>query len=86
MKSSTPGSDISEAEVVHIHAHGIWVAVGDREYSLPFKDFPWFREARISDVLNVQLHHGHHLHWPDLDVDLSLDSLEDPSRYPLIAG
>lgn len=23
-----------------------------------------------------------HLHWPELDVDLSLDSIEHPERYP----
>lgn len=25
-----------------------------------------------------------HLHWPDLDVDLELDSLSDLERYPLV--
>jgi len=25
----------------------------------------------------------HHLHWPDLDVDLSVESIEHPERYPL---
>ena len=85
MKSSTPGSDISEVEVVHIHVGGIWVAVADREYFLPFDEYPWFREATIADILNVELHHGDHLHWPALDVDLALDCLADPARYPLIA-
>jgi hypothetical protein len=23
-----------------------------------------------------------HLYWPDLDVDLSVDSIEHPERYP----
>jgi hypothetical protein len=33
----------------------------------------------------VQLNHNRHLHWPALDVDLCLDCLENPDRYPLIA-
>jgi hypothetical protein len=26
------------------------------------------------------------LHWPDLDVDLHVDSIEHPERYPLVAN
>ncbi|WP_420886735.1 DUF2442 domain-containing protein [Candidatus Kuenenia stuttgartensis] len=25
-----------------------------------------------------------HLHWPDLDIDLEIDSLENPEKYPLV--
>jgi hypothetical protein len=34
--------------------------------------------------LNVQLLHGDHLVWSDLDVDLDLDSLQSPESFPLI--
>jgi len=27
--------------------------------------------------------HGFHLYWPDLDVDLEIDNLENPEKYPL---
>jgi len=29
--------------------------------------------------------HGDHLHWPGLDVDLHLESIEHPERFPLLA-
>jgi len=48
-----------------------------------YKDYPWFKEAKISEVYNVQLLHGMHLHWPDLDVDLELEALQYPEKYPL---
>jgi hypothetical protein len=32
----------------------------------------------------VQLLHKNHLYWPDLDVDLDIDSLEHPEDYPLV--
>jgi hypothetical protein len=35
-------------------------------------------EAKKKEVLNVQLLHGYHLYWPELDVDLEIDSLENP--------
>ena len=37
----------------------------------------------IDALLNVERPQPHHLRWPDLDVDLSLASIERPDRYPL---
>lgn len=85
MKSSTLGTDISLAEVTNVDTHGIWVLVRDKEHFLPHDDFPWFRKAKVEDILNVELLHGVHLHWPALDVDLTVDSLENPGKYPLVA-
>jgi len=50
---------------------------------LPFKKYPWFKEAKISAINNVELFHNHHLYWPDLDIDLSIEILNDPDNYPL---
>ncbi len=84
MKSSKHGKNISDAEVSHISAHGFWLLVHDKEYFLPFDENPWFKDATISQILNVELFHGHHLHWPDLDVDLELDAIATPEKFPLI--
>ncbi len=86
MKSKRTGKNISEIEVQGITQFGVWILVMDREYFLPLKDYPWFKEAKLSDILNVELHHGHHLHWPALDIDLELESLIDPTKYPLVAN
>ena len=83
MKLHKPGTDTSGTEVVHISSHGVWLYVNGREYFLPYREYPWFRDATLGAVLNVQLLHATHLHWPDLDVDLELDSLEKPDAYPL---
>jgi len=82
MKSSRPGRTIS-ASVEGITPFGLWMLVGEKEYFLSFREFPYFREQPIKAVQNVQVLHGIHLHWPDLDVDLELDNLEHPERYPL---
>ncbi len=78
--STSPG-----AEVTHISAHGVWLLAGDTEMFLPFEDFPWFKEAPIAKVLNVQEPTPGHFHWPDLDVDLSADIIANPDKYPLVA-
>jgi hypothetical protein len=75
----------SAAEVTNISKHGFWLLVSDQEFFLPFEEFPWFEAAPIGAVLNVELQHEGHLHWPDLDVDLTVDSVRDTKRYPLKA-
>jgi hypothetical protein len=52
---------------------------------VPFKQFPWFRDASIRAITNVQLPSPHHLYWPDLDIDLAVKSIEHPERYPLVS-
>ena len=84
MKSLPRGADTSRVEVGNIDQHGLWLLVDDKEYFLPYEGFPWFRKATVGQILNVELFHGDHLHWPDLDVDLSIDSLAHPESFPRI--
>ena len=77
------GASTSRFEVVNISPHGFWLYVKGREYFLPYKDFPWFKRARLSEIQGVRLLHSRILRWEDLDVDLALESLEHPDRYPL---
>lgn len=74
-----------DAEVTNISSHCLRVLVDDEELAIPFSEFPWFRSATIDQVLNVVRPSGPHLYWPDLDVNLSLDSSRHPDRYPLKA-
>ncbi len=86
MKLKDPGTAISDIEVVNIDQHGFWLYIKGKEYFLPHDDFPWFREAKIKDVLNVQLLQGDHIHWPALDIDLNVEMLSNPDKYPLTYG
>jgi hypothetical protein len=51
---------------------------------MDYDRYPWFQEARVKEVMNVKMMGADHLYWPDLDVDLHLDSLKNPSSYPLV--
>jgi len=83
MRSERLGKNTSDIDL-SISRFGIWLLVYNTEYFLSYKDYPWFRQAKISDVYNVQLLHKNHLHWPALDIDLDLDSLINPEKYPLV--
>jgi len=85
MKSAQRGKRTSVVEVGNVSAHGLWLLLGDRELFLPFDKFPWFRDAPIAQLVNVQLLSPDHLYWPDLDVDLAVESIELPERFPLVS-
>jgi len=86
MKSKARGKSTLDVEVTHISKHGFWLLLGDKELFLPFREFPWFKAAALSAILNVQLLHPGHLYWPDLDVDLAVESIEHPEKFPLAAS
>ena len=83
MKSKRRGKNTSKVEVTNISRQGIWLLIIDKEYFLPYKEFPWFKKARIEEIQDMQLIHGSHLFWESLDVDLELESLESLEKYPL---
>ena len=82
MKSSKRGKAIS-VSVENITPFGIWLFVQGKEYFLRYQDYPYFQDQVLSSIQNVQLLHGYHLYWPELDVDLEIDNLEHPEKYPL---
>jgi hypothetical protein len=69
-----------------VSRHGLWLLLNEQEYFLPFESFPWFRDATIGQLTNVELPAAHHIYWPELDVDLAVESLTNPERYPLVSS
>ena len=72
-----------KVEVLSVSPHGVLLSVGGKEYFLPYAEFPWFEDARLSEIEQVKLLHGRYLRWEELDIDLALDSLGHVDRYPL---
>jgi len=64
----------------------VWLLLSSVEYFMPYTQFPWFKDARVADILNVEQLQPGHLYWPVLDVDLGIDSIDNPQRFPLLAG
>ena len=85
MKSSSLGIGTSQVEVTNISPHGLWLLLNNEELFLPFSEFPWFRDANISKIFNVELPSQNHLYWPDLDIDLSVESIRNPEHFPLFS-
>ena len=83
--SALPGTRTSDVEVTNISPHGFWLLLGDEELFVSFVMFPWFRSATVDKLTNVTRPQPHHLYWPDLDIDLAVESIRDPRRFPLVA-
>jgi hypothetical protein len=79
------GTVISAPEVTHVSKHGFWLLWADEEILLPFEKFPWFRQATIDQISHVVAPTPQHLHWPDLDIDLSVESIRHPEAFPLVS-
>jgi hypothetical protein len=84
--SNKLGKSISEAEITNISKNGVWLLAGDRELFMSYEDFPWFADAPVGKILNVEQPSEGHFYWPDLDVDLTVDIIEHPERFPLKAS
>jgi hypothetical protein len=85
MSSVSPGTSISVAEVTNVSRRGFWLLLGQEELFVPFADFPWFASAAIGELMNIEWPSPDHLYWPVLDVDLSVESIRHPERFPLVS-
>ncbi len=85
MTSAAPGISTSPVEVTNISKHGFWLLLENEELFLPFSEFPWFRDVPVGKILHVELPSSGHLYWPDLDVDLAVESIRHPERFPLVS-
>ena len=85
MSSKPHGITTSGVEITNISSHGVWLLAGDRELFMSYEDFPWFKDTSVAKVLNAEEQSQGHFYWPDLDVDLSIETIEHPERFPLRA-
>jgi hypothetical protein len=77
-----PGT--SPAEVTSITAVGLWLLIVDREYFIPFSDYPAVRQATVEQIVRVEQPAPAQRYWPDLDIDIELPALDEPQRFPLV--
>jgi hypothetical protein len=85
MSSGPHGKRTSAVEVTHVSSHGVWLLAHGKELFMAYDDFPWFRDVPVGKILNVEEPSPNHFYWPDLDVDLTPEMIENPERFPLKA-
>jgi len=83
-KEEDSGTNTS-VKVLAIVSNGIMIEVYGNVFFLPYNSNPWFENAKISDVFNIEPVGRIGIRWNALDVDLAIESLIHPEKYPLIA-
>lgn len=87
MTNSSPlGGSTSPIEVTNISSHGVWLFAHGEEFFMSYAEFPWFKDVSVGAIINVEEPVAGHLYWPDLDVDLGIETLRHPERFPLKSG
>jgi hypothetical protein len=79
------GTTTLAAEVTNVSTHCFWLLLGEEELAVPYSEFPWFKQATIEQLSDVQRPTEEHLYWPQLDVDLSIESIRHPENFPLVS-
>lgn len=79
------GTTTSAAEVTHVSRHGFRLLLDDEELLVAFAGFPWFGRATIERLSDVEWPSKAHLYWPQLDIDLSVESIRHPQAFPLMS-
>ena len=74
----------TSVDVLMINEKGVMISVQGQDYFLSFNRVPWMRDATINEVLDVQMSGKNAIEWPKLDIDLEVESLKHPERYPLL--
>lgn len=74
----------TSVSVLMINSQGMMLSVLGQDYFLSYNRVPWLRNARISSALNVRMSGPRAIEWPELDIDLEIESLKHPERYPLV--
>ena len=73
------------AEVTNVYTHCFWLLLGEEELAAPFSEFPWFKKATIEQLSEVERSTEDHLYWPQLDIDLSVESIRKPESFLLVS-
>lgn len=74
MKSNIRCQDVAGIEVMNITKYGLWLLTSNSELFISFQGFPQFLDASVSKIMKVEQPNHNLLHWPDLGIDLAIQS------------
>src|SRR5574344_358868 len=72
------------AEVKFISSDGFLIDVCGTTYFAAFKDFPYLYDLPVSEAYNIKYLGLGDIRWENADIDLNVDILANPAKYPKI--
>lgn len=77
------GKGRPRVEVTHISRNGFWLLLDDEAVLVRFDDCPWFRDATIAALVDVQWPSPDRLYWPRLGLDLPMEMVRPSANLPM---
>ncbi len=69
------------AEIINLARDFMLVDYCGKVYRIDFDRYPYFKSCFVSELYNVKAS-AIGLHWPDADIDLEIEYLENPPENP----
>ncbi len=82
-KNISPENTLEQAQITSIEQDGFWLLTEEGEFFVPFERYPAFLKAKVEQIFDFE-QDDDALYWPELDIDIELDALKHPEKYPLI--
>jgi hypothetical protein len=70
--------------IINFSDSGYYLLIYDKEYFIPFSDYPVFRKANIEQIFDFHILPLKQIYWKPLDCDIEQDALEKPQQFKLI--
>jgi hypothetical protein len=48
------------------------------------RGFPWFKDQPVNAIIAVEEVSQGHFYWQKIDVDLTVEMIKHPERFPLV--
>ena len=76
-------SDVeTKSQITSVEKDGFWLLTDEGEFFVTLEQYPAFQKATIEQIFNFR-EHFEDFYWEELDIDIELDALKNPGKYPL---
>lgn len=82
-KNISPEKALEQAQITSIEQDGFWLLTKEGEFFVRFERYTAFQKARVDQIFSFE-QDDDTFYWPELDIDIELDALKNPEKYPLI--
>jgi hypothetical protein len=72
----------AQAQITSIESDGFWLLTEAGEFFVSFESYPDFQRATVEQIFHFEQTYDQY-RWPDLDIDIELEALIHPERFPL---
>ena len=80
------GDNTFPVEITHISSHGVWLLTDQEEMFMSYQNFLWFKNQPVNAIIEVEEVSRGHFYWSEIDVDLTVEMIKHPEKFPLVAS